>query len=467
MVVNSRSLMNRRPFVLRRVSLFVSSLSAALLAALYWASEARADVTDDLAAQLESAITSGNMGLALGLTAVGGLLSAMTPCVYPMIAITVSVFGARKAESRMQGAMLSTAFVLGMAALFTPLGVISASTGKVFGSELQNPIIMVPIAVLFVAMAASMFGAFEMNLPPSLQNRLAQVGGVGLKGAFLLGLVSGLIAAPCVGPVLIFLLGWISTTGDMVFGGLALFVYALGLGSLFWVVGTFAVSLPKSGRWLEHVKSVFGLIMLSMAFYYLKPFLPIPDLAERTPEVLATGAVLLVLGVAAGAVHLSFHDSTKTRLRKGAGISLAVAGIATLLVWNAALPAGAKIDWLHDYDEAKALAERTQKPLLVDFTAEWCGACGEISRDTLSDPRVVHQAQDFIPVKVDLTDMGNEKGKAALKRYNQTGLPLVVLHSRKGGEVHRVTQPIEADKFLGLMEDTQTSEVCAAGQTTC
>src|SRR5438552_905370 len=138
-----------------------------------------------------------------GLTAfMGGLLVCLTPCVYPMIAITVSVFGARQSRSRLHAMGLSTAFVLGIAAMFTPLGVVAGYTGSLFGSALSNPWVLALIAIVFLALAASMFGAYEFVLPSRLTNRLAQLGGIGYGGAFLVGLVSGLIAAPCTGPVL-------------------------------------------------------------------------------------------------------------------------------------------------------------------------------------------------------------------------------------------------------------------------
>ena len=242
----------------RRISLCVAALLAA-------PAVARADALGDLEAPFRAALESGSFGMALGLVFLGGIATSFTPCVYPMIAITVSVFGARQTETRMQGALLSTAFVLGIAALFTPLGLVAAMTGGVFGSALSSPIVLIGLSLLFLGLAASMFGAFDLDLPSGLKNRLAMVGGVGVKGAFVLGLCSALIAAPCTGPVLGFLLTWVGTTGNVAFGALSLFVYALGLGLLFWLVGTFSVTLPKSGQWLEWIKSVFGIVMVVAA----------------------------------------------------------------------------------------------------------------------------------------------------------------------------------------------------------
>ncbi len=320
--------------------------SGSLLAALLPPSSAGADTLSTLTDPVRDALERGSYGAALGLVFVAGLLTSLTPCVYPMIAITVSIFGARQATSRAQGAALSFAFVLGIAALFTPLGILSALTGAAMGETNANPWLMIPLAAIFAAMALSMFGAFDLQLPHSLQNRLVQVGGAGYRGAFLVGFVNGLVAAPCTGPVLTVLLTWVATTRNVPFGALALFVYSLGLGVLFFVVGTFAVSLPKSGRWLDWVKSVFGIVMLALALYYVKRFLPMEWPVTRTTTWLLAGLAALVSGVALGAVHLSFKKEESTRgerVRKGLGAAAAVFGLLSTVAWVEALPPGARI----------------------------------------------------------------------------------------------------------------------------
>lgn len=419
------------------------------------ASSANADFLEGLKGQLESALSSGNMALAIGIVFLAGIGTSLTPCVYPMIAITVSVFGAKQVATRAEGAKLSTAFVLGIAALFTPLGVIVAlSSDGVFGEQLSSPWIVIPLVLLFVAMAASMFGAFELNLPPALQNRLAQMGGVGVRGAFVLGLVSSLIAAPCTGPVLLLLLGWIATTRDIWFGALAMFAYAIGLGLLTWIVGTFAVSLPKSGRWLEWVKSVFGLVMLVTAAYYISSLIPgAREAALHTTTFLLASLGIIVLGIALGAVHLSFHHTPiGERVRKGLGIVVATAGMCGVIGYMLALPPGAKIEWREDYAAARAQAQRERLPMLVDFGASWCGACGDLDRNTFSDPRVVREGQRFVAVRVDLSpDKDTPEKRAVLRSYNGRGLPLVVLHSSDGREAERLETFEEPADFLARM----------------
>lgn len=419
---------------------------------------ASADALSELESPFRAALQSGSWGMALGLIFMAGLATSLTPCVYPMIVITVSVFGARQATTRVEAAKLSSAFVLGIAGLFTPLGVAAALTGDVFGSQLSNPVVLIALSSFFVALAASMFGAFDLDLPSGLKNRLATVGGVGLQGAFVLGLVSALIAAPCTGPVVGFLLTWVGSTGNVVFGAASFFTFALGLGLLFWLVGTFSMSLPKSGRWLEWIKSVFGIVMLAAALYFVRDLVPgLMELARHTHGFLFGALGLLVAGVALGAVHLSYHHTTLVeRARKTLGIGLAVTGLSGIVGYMVALPPGASIPWMEDYAAAKQLAQQSSRPLLVDFGASWCGACGELERHTFTDPRVVRDSQRFVAVRVDLSPgQDTPDKKALLASYQHGGLPLVVLHDRTGAEAARVTNFVDADAFLGLMKSVQ------------
>lgn len=415
---------------------------------------AHADALTDLEKPFSAALQEGSWAYALLLIFGAGVATSLTPCVYPMIAITVSIFGARQSKSRAEAAMLSSTFVLGIAALFTPLGLFAATTGGVFGAALASPIVLIGLALLFLALAASMFGAFDIDLPSGLKNRLATVGGVGYTGAFFIGFCNALIAAPCTGPVLGFLLTWVGTTGNVVFGAIALFTYALGLGLLFWLVGTFSVSLPKSGNWLEWVKSVFGIVMVVAAIYYLRDLIPgLMDLPQHTTPFLLTGLALFITGIALGAVHLSFHDAAVSRrARKGFAVAVSVVGLSAMVGYTQVLPEGAHIQWSEDYQAALERAKSEQKPVLVDFGASWCGACKELEAKTFSDPRVVREGERFIPVRIDLSPgkVSSEK-QQLLASYEQRGLPLVVLHKPTGEVAARVTSFVEADEFLHLM----------------
>src|SRR5882762_2531045 len=215
---------------------------------------------------------SGRLGLAGGVGTVtfavlflAGVLTSLTPCVYPLIPITVSVFGARQAEHRARSVALSATYVGGIALTYSALGIFAALSGRAFGSALSSPWVVAVLAVFLLILAASMFGAFEMTLPASLEAKLSVVRGAGFAHAFAMGLVAGVIAAPCTGPVLAGVLTFVATSRSAALGFWMLFSYALGMGLLFFVLGTTSLKLPRSGAWMEAVKTVLGVALVAAA----------------------------------------------------------------------------------------------------------------------------------------------------------------------------------------------------------
>ena len=203
-----------------------------------------------------------------------GLAASLTPCVYPMIAITMAVIGA-KGGGKGRGLALSAALVAGMAATYTALGVAAALTGAAFGALAQRPAFLVPVSVLFALFALSLFGAFEIRLPERLQSRLQGSGpGAGLAGAFAMGLVLGPLSAPCVGPFIGTALVAIAQDGRVLLGAALLFTFALGMGVLFMAVGTFSAALPRSGDWLVQLKQAMGLVVLGFAVWNVRLVVP-------------------------------------------------------------------------------------------------------------------------------------------------------------------------------------------------
>ncbi|MBX3208566.1 MAG: thioredoxin family protein [Labilithrix sp.] len=392
-----------------------------------------------------------------------GVLASLTPCVYPMVPITVSIFGATEAKSRLRGAALSGTFVLGIATLFTPMGVICGATGAVMGSALSNMWVMLGLAALFTALAASMFGAFELALPSGLTNKLSTVGGVGFKGAFVMGLVMGLIAAPCTGPFLTGILVVIQQQHDLVLGGAALFAFSLGLGVVFFVAGAFAVNLPKGGAWMMGIKWVSGVGLAYMAFSYLRDkFEPVRNLVDHPSYTFGAiaGGVLLV-GVVLGVVHVMAERRKSpiahlSKPMKLASILPAVAGAAMLFSWlglNHSVDTNApEIVWMTNESEALAKANAEGKPVLIDFGAEWCAACKKLEHQTFPDPNVRSEAQRFVTLRVDATDDEDEAIVKLKDKYKVVGLPTVIMLDKTGKEVVRFNDFVKPDQFYAAMK---------------
>jgi len=368
-----------------------------------------------------------------------GILTSFTPCVYPMIPITIGIIGARSAGKRSKGFTLSLLYVLGIAVTYSALGTSAALTGSLFGSVLQNKFVVMGVAGVFIVMAMSLFGAFEMQVPPALAGRLNSVQGNGYPGAFLFGLIAGVVASPCVGPVLVAMLAYVATTGSAALGFGLFFTFALGLGLLFIVLGTFTgvlASLPKSGAWMVRVKIVFGLVFLALALYYLHPHLP------HTRTLLPVGAVLVVLGLGLGATReIIESEPTAKRWRKALGRAAVIAGLYGLVV--PLLPGSqgraiANPPWLASEGQGLERARAESKPMLIDFSADWCVACKELERFTFSDPRVIELARRFVPVHIDATK-NTPAMRALMQKYGIRGLPWVAFVRPDGTILQELT----------------------------
>lgn len=461
----------------------VSTDSVALSNCAEISSAPPVQVTSDtsLSGRIKASLAAGDIVLALVLVLFGGLLTALSPCVYPLIPITLSILGARQASSHLKGFLLAGTYVGGMVILYTSLGVGLAAAGALAGSMLQSPVVTVGIAVFCILMAASMFGAFELALPSGLQTRLSQAGGGGFKGAFIMGLVAGIIAAPCTGPVLSFILTIIARDGDVAKGAALMFVYALGMGLPFLVLGTFSQAIarmPKSGRWMEVVKSIFGLLMLGAGVYYLMTgFAPVGELFAPLGTKWWIGPLLLVVGVALGGLHLAFkYTPPSEKARKAVGLVFATTGLVAVLAWmnsgpavemtpingNGGVASARPVEWkvmkdqpdvTAQFDEAVAIAKKACKPVMIDFFAEWCIACKELDHKTYVDPDVRREAGRFTSIKVDATDESDALN-AIQKRYGVLGLPTIVFIDGTGRvlEDPRVTGFVDAKGYLEIMK---------------
>jgi thiol:disulfide interchange protein DsbD len=405
-----------------------------------------------LAQSTATALAEGQLGTALVAALIGGLLTALSPCVYPLIPITISVFGAREASSKLQSFGLALMYTAGMVLLYAVLGTSFASAGKVFGTLLANRWVVLGFAGFCAAMAASMLGAFEIRVPSALQTRLSTVGGKGYRGAFVMGLVSGLIAAPCTGPVLSVLLTFIASTKDVTLGFLLMLAFGVGLGLPFLVLATFSSAIkrmPRSGAWMDWVKAVLGVAMIALALYYLQFAVPLSALNE-TPRWLPW--LLVVFGLGIGAIHLSVHGTPWHEKARKVGGAIAV-GAGAFMLLLLAPPPQKELRWEKDLGAALARAKAEHKPAMIDFFADWCGACVELDEKTFSKPEVTRALSRFVLIKIDGTTESPEI-TTLYDRFGVKGLPTVAFVASDGATLNepRITGFLPPAAFLPLLD---------------
>ena len=365
----------------------------------------------------------------LGLVFVGGLALNLTPCIYPMMPVTIGFFANQARSSWPARIGLPALYVVGMAVTYSVLGVVAGLSGGLIGSTLQSPWVVGGLVVLFVVLALSMFGLFELRLPGSL----TRFGGGrrGPIGALLMGLTMGLVAAPCIGPFIVGLLAYVGASGDPVLGFWLFFVMAIGMGLPNLVLGVFSGSLaalPRSGEWLIYAKKVMGVGMLAVAIYFVQPLLK-----DRIVGWIAVGFALVA------GVYLGFLERTRLPSRLFPAVK-ALIGTAVLaggiFLSMPLLSAREAPPWEVYSHEAFARASMTGRPILIDFYADWCLPCRELDRFTFSDPAVLEEARRFVMLKADLTQFESHQVGEIRDRFNVLGVPtLVFLDGR--GEEHR------------------------------
>ncbi|MBI5661443.1 MAG: thioredoxin fold domain-containing protein [Ignavibacterium album] len=387
-------------------------------------------------------------GLLVGLLFVfiGGLALNLTPCVYPLIPITIGYFGGQSEGRTSRLTLMGLLFMLGMAVTYSIVGVITSLTGAVFGALLQNPIVILIIVAIFIILSLSMFGVYEFKLPDSW---VAKAGGAkgGYFGAFFMGLTMGIVAAPCIGPFVLGLVTYVAAKGDPLFGFLMFFVLALGLGLPYLFLAIFSgkiKNLPRAGMWMDAVKHIFGFILLGMALYFLLPLLP--------KEI--SGYVLPVFGIIAAAYILLFDKAAKGV--KGFTIFKTVFAIAvvSLSVWSLIPTENPSIQWQPYSDSALSTFEG-KKGAIIDFYADWCIPCKELDALTFSDPNVIAESKKFVTLKADMTKSLAPDVSALREKYKIVGVPTVLILNSNGEEVKRITGFVDAQEFLEVIKNVE------------
>ncbi|AEK60267.1 protein-disulfide reductase DsbD [Collimonas fungivorans] len=414
---------------------------------------------DTESGRIESSLNGGKLLVIMPLFLLLGLGLAFTPCVLPMVPILSSIIvGEGTKVSRRRGFLLSLTYALGMALVYTALGVAAGLAGEGLAATLQNPWVLSAFALLMVLMSLSMFGFYELQLPAAFQTRLTQASGQQsagkLIGVFVMGAISALIVGPCVAAPLAGALVYISQTRDVVIGGSALFAMAVGMSVPLILVGISAGSLlPRAGAWMESVKRFFGVLMLAVALWMVAPVIP----------VLAQMLGWAALGIGYGAFLLWGRSSAW--FAKAFGVVFMVCGVVQLVggisggrdvlaplahLGGAQQSAHAQFVRVKSVAELDAaLAQTNGKPALLDFYADWCVSCKEMEKFTFTDPRVQARFGEMILLQIDVT-ANNADDKAMLKRFNLFGPPGIIFFDGQGREVPqgRVIGYQDADKFL-------------------
>ncbi|MBI3770974.1 MAG: thioredoxin family protein [Deltaproteobacteria bacterium] len=397
------------------------------------------------ATRIEEWMRERGLVVTLALAALFGLGLNLTPCVYPLISVTIAYFGGQSRTAHGRVLTLAAAYVLGIAITFSALGVAAALSGGFFGAALQRPLVLAGIAALLVVLAASNFGLYQLRGPAALTTRVGKASR-GVLGALAMGLTMGVVAAPCVGPIVIGLLLFVAARQDAVLGFALFFSLAIGMGAPYLALAVVAGSirrLPRSGEWLTWIEHLFGFVLLGMALYFAAPLL-----GDRIVAVVAP------LLIAVAGVYLGFVDHAGSALRSFATLRRAGGVLAVAAAIWVAVPYRAQhaIAWEPFSPAALAHAASVGRPTLVDFTARWCLPCRENDTITFVDAAVAAEAERFTMLRADVTEMTPDR-EDWMQRFQVLGVPTIVLVGSSGVEEARAIGFVEAERLVALMRE--------------
>lgn len=378
-----------------------------------------------------------------------GLVLAFTPCVYPMVPVTVGYFSTQcDSKNTKRVVMLASVYVLGLALTYSVLGGIAATTGGLFGAAMQSPAVIIGIAVVLLALALSMFGLYELRPPAFIENRAS--GRSGIIGALIMGLIFGIVAAPCVGPVVVGLLLFVAQRGNPVLGFIMFFVLALGIGTPLFFLAAFSAKLPVPGMWMVAVKKAAGFLLIGAAAHFVETL--VPD---------SIGKLLIPFVILAAGIYFGFFERSLKSGKLISSIGKAGATASVVLAVFIATPHAPKsvLNWQPYSPESVAIAAKSGKPVMLDFTAAWCGICKELEHGPFSDTKIAEEAKNFQLVRVDGTDRNDPKIVEAVKKYKIQGFPTVIFFDKSGNEIKsaRIIGYVDSSEMIKRMKSASES----------
>jgi thioredoxin:protein disulfide reductase len=381
-------------------------------------------------------------GMLIGFLAVllGGLALNLTPCVYPLIGVTVAYFGNQGGGPR-KIAVLAVIYVVGIALTFSMAGVAVALSGGLFGAALQNPLVLIAIAAMLLVLAASSFGLFSLR-PPQWLMRRAGAGRPGYLGSLLMGLGMGVVAAPCIGPIVLGLLLMVERSESPVFGFALFFTLAIGLGLPYIALALAAgriKTLPRSGDWLAWVEQLFGFVLVGLALYFLDPVM-------RGWPMLIMPYYAVAAGILLGFVTPAGRHWRPFLVFRSVLGAFSLGALVWMLMYSPAKPA---VQLAFDPYDAAVLkqARAANKPVLIDFSADWCVPCREMARTTFRDPAVIEAAGHFVRLQADITERNNRNSELAMQ-YGVRGVPTTVFIDKHGRVLRREVGYLNSRRFL-------------------
>lgn len=385
-----------------------------------------------------------------------GILLSLTPCIYPMIPITVGILQSQGSKSLLTNFLLSSAYTLGISTTFSLFGLLAATSGQAFGHMLASPIFILFIVSLLLYFALSLFGLYNLYIPRFLQKKHSIQGGGSFGSIFLFGLISGSVASPCLSPGLALILAMVATMANKFVGFLLLFAFGIGISTPLLIIGTFSGSmnlLPRAGGWMLEIQKIFGFMLIGMCFYYISNITPWWSVL----------IMMTIFSLCAGLYYLRSASTERSAAWRNIKNVLGITGVALSVflmvesfqeLYYPHLDDGIETTWYTDYEKAVTDAQAENKKLFLDFWAPYCSLCKLIASTTLKEPAIAKVlSQNYIVVSINGNDAQLEPFKTLKERYAIQGFPnLLIVDPADGKELHR---------WRGEIEDEATADVVA------